>query len=448
MKQLSRVVWNEGMHLAQHHFQAQSRYFEDSVQFALSQLFFQPHGIAGCALDPEALRNGTVALLHARGVMPDGLPFDIPASDVAPEPLRIGDLFSPTRDSHLVLLTIPLYRPEVANVTFNGDRRDRATRFIASAVAVADDTSGRDERSVSLGQKNFRLRLDDEAIDDAVALPIARVRRDGSGHFIYDPDYVPPCLHIGASERLLLLVRRVIEVLEVRGGALSRGRPGSVADFARQEIASFWLLHTINSSAAVLRHYSQVRHVRPEQLYVELARLAGSLCTFALDSDPRTLPAYDHDNPGECFDALERHIRAHLELVAPSGRTVIPLQQTAPSLHSAAITDKRAFGPARWVLGVRSSAPAADVAVRAPQLMKVCSKKFTLELVRRAFPGLTLEYLPTPPAAISPRPDTQYFAIGRAGPCWETLTATAEIGVYVPDALMNPELELIVVVDA
>ena len=45
MKQLSRVVWNEGMHLAQHHFQAQSRYFEDAIQFALSSLFFAPYGL-------------------------------------------------------------------------------------------------------------------------------------------------------------------------------------------------------------------------------------------------------------------------------------------------------------------------------------------------------------------------------------------------------------------
>src|SRR5690349_22823224 len=102
MKQLSRVVWNEGMHLAQHHFQAQSRYFEDAVQFALSSLFFAPYGLAGCELDADAIRNDTVALIHARGILPDGLPFDIPASDGAPQQLGIRELFSPTQDSHLV----------------------------------------------------------------------------------------------------------------------------------------------------------------------------------------------------------------------------------------------------------------------------------------------------------------------------------------------------------
>ena len=75
MKLLSRVVWSEGMYLGPHHFQAQSRYFEDSIQFATSSLWFAGYGLAGLQLDAEALHNGTVTLLHARGIFPDGLIF-------------------------------------------------------------------------------------------------------------------------------------------------------------------------------------------------------------------------------------------------------------------------------------------------------------------------------------------------------------------------------------
>jgi len=72
MKLLSRVVWSEGMHLGPHHFQVQSRYFEDSIQFAVSSLWFAAYGVAGLEPASEALRNGTVALVHARGIFPDG----------------------------------------------------------------------------------------------------------------------------------------------------------------------------------------------------------------------------------------------------------------------------------------------------------------------------------------------------------------------------------------
>ena len=84
MKYLSRVVWSEGMYLGPHHFQAQSRYFEDSIGFTTAALWFEPWGLVGAQLDAEALKNGTVSLIHARGILPDGMVFHMPESDPLP----------------------------------------------------------------------------------------------------------------------------------------------------------------------------------------------------------------------------------------------------------------------------------------------------------------------------------------------------------------------------
>src|SRR5215813_4143612 len=102
MKQLSKIVWSEGMYLGPHHFQAQNRYFEDSIQFATGSLWSQGYGFSACRLDTDALRNGTVVLLEARGLFEDGLTFDMPESDPAPEPRSITELFSP-RATHLTI---------------------------------------------------------------------------------------------------------------------------------------------------------------------------------------------------------------------------------------------------------------------------------------------------------------------------------------------------------
>ena len=126
MKQLSHIVWNEGMHLAQHHFQAQSRFFEDTVQFALTSLFFKPYGIVACELDADTLMNDSVSLIHARGVMPDGLPFDIPSGDAPVAPLAdsrpvLADVGQPSRaarDSGL----------SAGSAQLRDERRARATR--------------------------------------------------------------------------------------------------------------------------------------------------------------------------------------------------------------------------------------------------------------------------------------------------------------------------------
>ena len=62
MKLLSKIVWAEGMYLAPHHFQAQSRYFEESMHFATASLWNDAYGFADRELNADALRNGTVAV--------------------------------------------------------------------------------------------------------------------------------------------------------------------------------------------------------------------------------------------------------------------------------------------------------------------------------------------------------------------------------------------------
>ena len=437
------------MHLAQHHFQTQSRYFENLLQFSLSRLFFKPYGLAGCELDAEALRNGLVSLVHARGIMADGLAFDFPVADAAPEPLDIRDLFSPTERRHSVLLAVPPYRPSAPNVTWPQETAGDGLRYIADTRAVIDELTGRDEATIEVGRKSFRLLLDTEPHVDLTTLPIARIVRDGAGHFTYDLDHIPPCLQIGASSALLEMLHRLLEVLSAKRDSLTteRVQHGSTT-VAPHEIAGFWLLHAVSSSFAPLNHFLKIKRVHPERLYCELAALAGALCTFHLESDPSDLPLYDHDRLDEVFGSLERHIRSHLDVIIPKNCISIPLERERPLLFTGVVTDKRCFGTAEWVLGVHSSSGEAQVVTGVPTLVKICSAQFISRVVKEARPALELEHIPMPPAAISPRIGNHYFRINKTGPCWETIRRRENIGIYVPDALSDIELELKVVLEA
>src|SRR5689334_10448201 len=153
MRLLSRVVWSEGMYLGPHHFQVQNRYFEDSIQFATSSLWFASQGLAGVELDNEALRNGTISLLHARGIFADGLTFNIPESDAVPDTRAVADLFPPTKNSVTVLLAVPEYHAGGSNCALNPNGSNDA-RFVAESRVLHDENSGADERPVRLGRKN------------------------------------------------------------------------------------------------------------------------------------------------------------------------------------------------------------------------------------------------------------------------------------------------------
>src|SRR5262249_57465139 len=131
---------------------------------------------------------------------------------------------------------------------------------------------------------------------------------------------------IGGSEWLMVMVRRLIEILGEKSASMGRGPGGgSFAEFSSREIASFWLLHAVNSGLSPLRHLWMSKRGHPEELYLEMCRLAGSLCTFALESHPREIPLYDHDRLGETFAALDEHIRRHLETIVPTNCISIPL---------------------------------------------------------------------------------------------------------------------------
>jgi type VI secretion system protein ImpJ len=302
-----------------------------------------------------------------------------------------------------------------------------------------------------LGRKNFSLLLDTEAQEGVLGIPVARVMRDGSGHFVFDPEFIPPSTVISASERLMQILQRLIEILDEKSAALS-APVGSAArswsEYSTRDIAQFWLLHTVNSALAPLRQLYSARHIHPEELFVQLLQLGGALCTFAIESHPRELPLYDHRNLDVCFGALDHHIRTHLETVVPTNVVSVPLRKMADYLYEGDIADQRCLDRARWVFSIRAPVGEVDLIAKTPQLVKVCSKAFVPKLVERALPGMGLTHLPTPPASISARVDAQYFSVSKSGPCWDHIVQSRQVGVYVPGELPEPELELLIILES
>ncbi len=448
MKFLSRVVWSEGMYLSPHHFQTQSRYFEDSMAFLAASLWREPWGLLHFELDPKAIRNGTASLLHASGIFPDGLAFELPNSDPAPPIRNLLEVF-PSTDAVLPLyLTVPARQDS----GFDCDlaTSPNGTRFSRMQRLLRDETNGIDEREIDLGQKNICLTTEAELTPELLSIPIAQVLRDGRGQLVCDPEFIPPCLRLSASEPLLLLMRRLIDAIGEKSATVSRSarRHGKFeAGTAALDVANYWFLHALHSAIPPLQHLTTTRHAHPEDVFIELSQLAGALCTFAVDSDPRQLPSYDHRNPGPAFRALDAHIRRHLEIVVPSNTVSLEFKPIEPYMHGAEVRDERCFRRARWILGVRSALGESEVLKLVPRLVKVCSVKFVPELVKRALPGLTLSHLSVPPTALRAEADMQYFAIETVGPCWEHILQTRNVGIYIPGEISRPEFELTVIVE-
>lgn len=449
MKFLSRVVWSEGMYLGPHHFQTQSRYFEDSIAFLVASLWHEPWGFLHFELDQKAIRNSSAVVLHASGIFPDGLTFELPNSDPPPAARNLTEVF-PSTDAVLPLyLAVPARKDNGFDCDLGGAAN--GTRYARMQRVLRDETNGIDEREIELGQKNIRVVTEAELTPEMQSIPLAHVLRDGRGHLIYDEEFIPACLRASASEQLMLLFKRLIETIGEKSATIARSarRHGRFeAGTSALDVANYWFLHALHNAIPPLQHLSATKHAHPEELFIELSRLAGALCTFAVDSDPRTLPSYNHRDPGPAFRALDAHIKKHLEIVVPSNTVALNFKPTEPYIHEADVIDERCLRRARWVLGIRSSLGESALLTMTPRLVKVCSSRFVPELVKRALPGMTLTHLPVPPTAIRAEADMQYFAVETAGPCWEHILQTRKVGVYIPGEIAQPEFDLTVIVEA
>jgi type VI secretion system protein ImpJ len=449
MRTLTKPVWSEGMYLGPHHFQAQNRYFEDSLNFVTASLWRDAFGFAGLQFDNDALRNGSLALTHGRGLFEDGLAFDLPGSDSAPQPREFAALFSPVADHLTMHLAVPVSLRDGQNTSL--ENKATTVRYHGAEQKLPDQNTGLDEKVIQIGRKNLQLLAEAEVTDEYVSLPVVRILRDGSGHYEVDPTFVPPCLSLSASATLTNLLRRLIEILDEKSTVFTQEqqqRNGVFqAGMSARHVAQYWFLHALNSSVSPLRHILLARHLHPQELFREMARLGGALCTFGLEVHPRSLPGYDHRDLGSCFAALDEHIRRHLEIVMPSKAIKIPLRPVESFLYNGELTDERCIGPARWILEIQSPIGEADLIARVPKLTKMCSARFVLELIKRALPGLPLNHLSVPPPQIAARVESQYFAVNRSGPCWEHILQTRQVGVYVPAEVPSPELSLIVLLD-
>ncbi len=444
MRQLQPVLWAKGTLLTPQHLQQHDLFFESLLSFRSEGLHFRPWGFATLQIDQEALAAGNFAIHAATGIFPDGLLFDIPAADDAPEPKQLAQWLTGAQTTIDIHLSIPAYRPSGRNV--GSGRSGADTRYSAEAAMVRDETTDGSERLLQIARKNLRFLTGEETRTNTPSLRVARIRKVPGGAFELHPQFVPPLLNLAASNYLMSMMRSLLEILGARRSDLSgmrRHKNQSLADFSAADIANFWLLYTVNSWLPEIRHIFETKQGHPEQAYRVLTTLAGALTTFSKDLQLADLPVYDHDDLGGCFQKLDAQLRELLMAVAPTNFVAVPLKLTQPYIYAALIDDEKLLRNTKMYLAISAETSEAELIRKAPELVKFCSATHIDHLVKNALPGVTLRHV-QPPSAIPVKLKYQYFSVSQTGGAWEAILRARNVAAFVPDELPDPKLELLV----
>lgn len=486
-----RVIWTQGLFLQPQHFQQQARHQDAQLDARIRAAQPLAWGFEQLQIDEAQLALGRIALLQARGVMPDGTAFDMPGHDRLPPALELP----PDIGGDLIVLALPLARSGVDEVDWREAWPPDAAARVAGAeggtaaggpgghggavaglsggpsgaafgaaglqamaapvgagpcryevveATLADATAAADEpEPVQLAAPRLRLLRARDAAQGWAALGLLRVlERRADGTLVLDRGWIAPQLRLDASAALAQLALRIHTAVRQRARTLAAqmGQLGTGVS----EVAEFLMLQTLNRHEPGLRQIAAAPSVHPWQLHQALLPLAGELATFDADGQrlPRDYPAYRHDDLQASFAPLEAHLSEMLSAVIQRQSEPIELRLHKSGVRSGVVQDPDLLRQASFVLAVRAQVPAEQLRSQFAALAKLAPSDRLVELVRHNLPAIGLRNLPVMPRQLPLHAGSHYFEVDRHGELWQQIARSGQLALHVPDQFPGLEVEL------
>ena len=416
----NKVVWSEGLFLKPQHFQQHDRYLEAYVEARCRALAPYSWGFTELKLDSALLGIGKIAIASARGVFPDGTPFDIPDHDRPPAPLDLDESVRETR----VYLALPTRRFGEREIDAS-EKAEGLARYVERELETRDASpEGQSTALMRVGTLRTRLMLESEQRGEYACIGAAHVVEVKADRGVaLKAGYIPPALDCQASSVLAGFANEIRGLLKLRAEALA-GRVSASGRGGAAEIAEFLLLQAVNRYEPVAAHLAELPGLHPEAFYRTLVAMAGELATFTSPSKrPADFGVYRHDDLQATFAAVMTSLRESLGTVIEQTAVQIPLRDPRYGIYAAPLADRTLLGGASFVLAVRADMPAEELRRRFPAQTKIGSVEKIRELVMAQLPGVAVRAMPVAPRQIPYHADYTYFELDRASEYWPDKTS-------------------------
>ena len=435
----SKVIWSEGMFLRPQHFQQHDRYIENLVDSHCGALRPFGWGLTEFGIDDDLRALGKIAIATAKGVMPDGTPFDVPGDDDVPPPLDVP----PDMTDAAIYLSLPVRRMAGVDVA-QPDNDSALARYTATDGEVHDNSGVTSTASdVKLGRLRLSLTTVDDDAGNFSRIPLARVvevRNDGM--VVLDDQFIPTCLRCGAHVRLRGFLTEIQGLLRHRGESLA-GRVSHAGSGGVSEFADYLLLQLVNRYEPLFSHLAETATLHPEEFYCVAVQLAGELATFTrTERRPNILPTYDHGDLQETFRPLIDELRRSLSMVLEQNAVQMPLEERRFGVRVATITDREMMVSADLVLAVHADLATEVLAQQFPRQVKIGAVENIAELVNLAILGVTVRQLPVAPRQIPYHAGYSYFELDKKSEHWSQILQSGGIAVHVGAEIPGIDMQL------
>jgi type VI secretion system protein ImpJ len=432
----ARIVWAQGLFLRPQHFQQQERFIEWSMTSMQRQLHAFPWGFSKLAVDEALLKSGKLALKAARGLLPDGTPFELPSQA---SPLKPLDVPPGTRDTVVHLHAI-MNRPDAKAIGLDeGSALSRRTRFVAIDATMHDNVVGMDsDAEVKLGVLVLQLALESTLDGAMTSLPIARVL-ERKGNFVeLDPAFVPPLLDAFAHSVICSWVVDLFGLVKQRANMLE----ARLRQAGSKGIADLLLLQLCNRYQPLLAQWCSGSPVHPYPLHQEMLKFAGECTTFdAKSRRPPAFPPYDHLALAASLAPLVYEIHRAMANVPDQTAVMIPLRDRGSGIFSAEIPDPRMIASGHFVLGVTAQWSERRLREEMPGQIRIGDPETMVGMNISATSSIRVELLPGAPVEIHYHANWIYFKLDPTSNDWRMITVKRQLALFVAGDPPGLELE-------
>lgn len=423
-----KPIWTEGLLVSQHHFQQQDRYFEGLLQDRIRAVSHYDWGISELKIDERGFAAGQFRLQLFSAIWPDGVSVACGEGTGVPAP-EPRDL--PTDAQRVEVFVGLASGSDAAQISLDGSGMRRFSRELSTAV---DTNSGTSPQEVEWARPNLRILFGNERRDGFVTLRVAELIRQENGQFVVIDTRVASVLKLAAAPFLETGMRRVLANIVARQQQLfaeRKGRQNAGAEFHATEIRKFLLLQVLSAGIPELNHLLDTARTHPEEVYLALVRLAGTLACFSAEMEPIELPKFNYLELGETFESLFAIVLRLVSGGTERAYTEIALEHRPDGMFIGRIAEPKLAG-FEFFIAVKANMAEALVRERAPGVLKLAGWSHIYDVVKHARTGVKVAVEWSPSGALPLKPGLCFFRVAREGQYWEDIVKTSTVALYLP----------------
>jgi len=459
MKQTQPIFWYQGLFLQPQHFQQQDFYFQ-SLLYPY-QMYQQPYfwGVCRMHILESALNNKMFEIVSGEFIFQDGSWVVFPDNAVL-SPRSFKEFWSDDKPLH-VFLGLRKWNIKGENVTVLNNPDDAysaSTRFVTNVNPQELQDVHHNGPPAQIKFLNHHLNIffekEIEGAGDYGLIPLARIERVGND-IVLSEYFVPPCVSIACSDTLLQTIKNIREQVKIRCLMLEEyklPKEAQLADAGPGFMMYILALRTLSRYVPLLQHITETPIVHPWNAYAVLRQLIGELSIFTdridalgnVKGETPLLPEYRHDNPGQCFYAARTLIGELLNAITLGAENIIHFSREGG--YFKALIPHEAFDSRHlFYLVMKTSRERSEVLDLLLNIIKVSCEELMPTLIKRALPGIPLEYSISPQPGLPKRSDSLYLKLDRSSDHWLEIQKGQNICMYWSDAPEDTTVDLVII---